>query len=138
MSLKELLGIKNVLRGPSPFKMSFGDEFLYGKRRYGGRLTYEDLINAESELGRTIFGPVPVGHQREFFKNKENVWIWYEKWTDAAGTPQDVTIRYEIRPNGVYKKLIDKNYEKIEGDELNNFVSAVRSYYKLVKDKLYN
>ena len=138
MSLKELLGIKNVLRGPSPFKMSLGDEFLYGKRRYGGRLTYEDLINAESELGRTIFGPVPVGHQREFFKNKENVWIWYEKWTDAAGTPQDVTIRYEIRPNGVYKKLVDKNYEKIEGDELNNFVSAVRSYYKLVKDKLYN
>lgn len=138
MSLKELLGIKNVLRGPSPFKMSLGDEFLYGKRRYGGRLTYEDLINAESELGRTIFGPVPVGHQREFFKNKENVWIWYEKWTDAAGTPQDVTIRYEIRPNGVYKKLVDKNYEKIEGDELNNFVNAVRSYYKLVKDKLYN
>ena len=77
-----------------------------------------------------------MSSHRKYYK--ENVWIWYEKWTDAAGTPQDVTIRYEIRPNGVYKKLVDKNYEKIEGDELNNFVNAVRSYYKLVKDKLYN
>ena len=138
MSLKELLGLKDIIKGPSPFKLTLGDEFLYGRRRYGGRLTYEDLLNAESEIGRTIFGPVPEGHQREFFKNKDNVWIWYEKWIDSAGTPQDVTIRYEIRSNGVYKKLADKDYQKIEGAELNNFVSAARSYYRLVKEKLYN
>ena len=138
MSLKELLVFKNVIKGPSPFKLSLGDELLYGRRRYAGRLTYDDLLNAESELGRTIFGPIPPGHQREFFKNKENVWIWYEKWIDSNGTPQDITIRYEIRPNGVYKKLVNKDYEKIEGAELNNFVNAARSYYNLVKTKLYN
>ena len=138
MSLKELLGLKTLVKGPSPFKLALGDDFLYGRRRYGGKLTYEDLLNAESEIGRTIFGPIPAGHQREFFKNKENVWIWYEKWTDSAGTPQDITIRYEVRPDGVFKKVPEQNYQKITGDELNNFVSATRAYYNLVKERLYS
>lgn len=140
MSLKELLGIKkrNSMKGPSPFKLSLGDEFLSGKRRYSGGLTYGDLINAESELGRTIFGPIPSGHQREFFKNKGDNWVWHEVWIDAAGMPQSMTIRYEIRPSGVFKKVPDQDYQKIEGEELKNFVTAARLYYNLVKDKLYS
>ena len=38
----------------------------------------KELINAESALGRTLFGDVAPGHQREFFMHKKNVWIWHE------------------------------------------------------------
>ena len=104
---------------------------------YTNRPSYEDLINAESALGRTIFGPIPEGHQREFFATRKNVWIWYERWINAAGALQDMIVRYEVRPNGVYKRTNKGNYERIEGDELNNFRLAAHSYLSLVKSKLY-
>ena len=104
---------------------------------YTNRLTYEELINAESALGRTLFGPVPEGHNREFFAAKKNVWIWHESWKDDLGTLQDMTVRYEVRPNGVYKRAGQGNYERIEGEELNNFRRAAHSYLALVKSKLY-
>jgi hypothetical protein len=91
-------------------------------------LSLDDLINAESALGRTIFGPVGEGHQREFFHHQKNVWIWHE-----AG----VTVRYEVRPHGVFKKLLGHHYIKIEGAELQNFLDATRQYLKLVKSHLY-
>ena len=104
---------------------------------YTNKIRYEDLINAESAIGRTLFGPIPVGHRREFFKHKNNVWIWYESWIDAAGLMQDMTIRYEVRPTGVYKRQDGGNYEKIEGDELKNFRYAAKSYLDLIKTRLY-
>ncbi|MBR6505762.1 hypothetical protein IKT18_02945 [Candidatus Saccharibacteria bacterium] len=138
MSLAELLGFKKWERGPSPFKMTLDDSFLYGNRRYSNRFTYEDLMNAESELGKTIFGPIPVGHERAFFKNRGNTWIWHESWTDALGAAQSTTITYDVRPEGVFKKVPGTNYQKIEGSELENFVTAARTYYGLVKDNLYS
>lgn len=104
---------------------------------YTNKLSYNDLINAESALGRTLFGPIPAGHQREFFAARKNVWIWHESWEDQAGVLQDMTIRYEVRPTGVFKRAGQGNYEKIEGDELDNFRRAARSYLNLVKTKLY-
>ena len=87
-----------------------------------------DLINAESALGRTIFGHVPAGHKREFFCLKENVWLWYE---DGS------TIRYEVRKDGVFKKVDDGNYSKISGEELQHFRAAAKAYLSLVKSNLY-
>lgn len=106
-------------------------------RRYTNKLTYDDLLNAEAELGRTLFGPIPVGHQREFFKSKENIWIWYESFVDAAGVMQEMTIRYEVRPTGVFKRYGQGKYTKIEGAELENFRTAAKNYLELVKNKLY-
>ena len=123
MSLKKLL--------KKPFKI------LSEPASYTNKLTYEDLINAESAIGRTIFGPIPEGHQREFFVAKKNVWIWHENWTDKFSGPQEMTVRYEVRPAGVYKKVSGKGYVKIDGDELDNFRRAARTYLKLVKTKLY-
>ncbi|MBQ3296768.1 hypothetical protein IJH01_01380 [Candidatus Saccharibacteria bacterium] len=104
---------------------------------YTNKLSYDDLINAESALGRTLFGPIPAGHKREFFAAKKNVWIWYESWTDAAGAVQDMIVRYEVRPTGVYKRAGKGSYQRIEGEELNNFRRAAHSYLTLVKTKLY-
>ena len=105
---------------------------------YRGGLSYDDLLSAESELGRTLFGPIPVGHQREFFKHRGNVWIWHENWLNEAGTEQSITIRYEVRANGVYKKVPGAPYQKLVGSELDNFRLAARSYFDLVKQNLYH
>ncbi len=112
------------------------DTFLKNPE-YSNRLDYDDLINAESELGRTLFGPIPVGHQREFFKHKNNVWIWHESWSNQIGNIEQLTIRYEVRPNGVFKRLNEGSYKRIEGAELDNFRRAAHSYLELVKSKLY-
>ena len=104
---------------------------------YSNKLGRDDLINAESELGRTLFGPIPVGHRREFFVSRRNVWIWHESWKDNLGISQDLTVRYEVRPTGVYKRANAGNYQKIDGEELDNFRRAAHSYLSLVKSKLY-
>lgn len=104
---------------------------------YSNKLSYNDLINAESEFGRTIFGPIPKGRRREFFEAKKNVWIWHESYLNASGVMEEMTIRYEVRPAGVYKKAGKSGYRKIDGDELNNFRKAAKSYLELVKTKLY-
>lgn len=128
MSLKELVNqsLKKV------------KESLFMPTNYSTQLSVEDLINAESEVGRTLFGPIPYGHQREFFESKKNVWIWHESWKDNLGYINNMTVRYEVRPTGVFKKINRGDYKKIEGSELDNFRDAARTYLNLVKEKIYN
>ena len=127
------MSLKKLLKLPELPKI----DLFKPQSSYSNRLSYEDLINAESALGRTLFGPIPAGHQREFFEHKKNVWIWHEGWVNEDGQEQGVTIRYEVRPEGVFKKANGGNYQKVEGAELNNFRTAARSYLNLVKSKLY-
>lgn len=100
------------------------------------KLTEEDLINAESQLGATLFGPVPKGHRREFFRFQHNVWIYHEAWT-KDGKNLESTITYEVRENGVYKLPLGGQYTKLQGAELENFRKAVREYLKIIKQRLY-
>lgn len=89
-----------------------------------------DLINAESALGRTLFGEVKAGHTREFFCLKKNVWLWYE---------DGLMIRYEVRENGVYKQIgSNTTYIKVAGEELQNFRNATKAYLNLVKSHIYS
>lgn len=89
-----------------------------------------NLINAESALGRTLFGEVPAGHSREFFCLKKNVWLWYEN---------GLMIRYEVRENGVYKQIgSNTTYTKVVGEELRNFRNATKAYLELVKSHIYS
>ncbi len=96
-----------------------------------------DLLNAESRLGSLIFGPIPAGHRREFFHDRENIWIWHESWIDTERHRRQMTVRYEVRPSGVYKKLSAGKYFKLEGAELENFRKATRAYLHLIKQHLY-
>ncbi len=87
------------------------------------------LINAESALGRTVFGPIMPGHSREFFFLKKNVWIWYE---------DGITMRYEVRKNGVFKRVNEQDrYTKISGEELENFKNATKTYLRLIRQGIY-
>lgn len=99
-------------------------------------VTLDDKINAESELGRTIFGPIPAGHQREFFEHKKNLWIWHESWNEL-GARREVTLRYEVRPNGVFKATNNSPYVKLKDGELDNFRAATKKYLELIKTQLY-
>ena len=103
-----------------------------------GDTAYARLIDAESALGRTLFGPIPYGHQREFFEHRKNVWVWHDSWLDEKGGTQGITIRYEVRPAGVFKKYAGGNYTKISGEELDNFRRATRMYLELIKANIYN
>ena len=101
------------------------------------KFSYEDLINAESALGRTLFGPIPPGHRREFFESRRNVWIWHESFMNDLGRLEEMTVRYEVRPTGVFKKPTGGSYQQIHGEELKNFRRAAHDYLTLVKTKLY-
>ena len=104
---------------------------------YSNRISYDELVNAESAIGRTIFGPIPEGHQREFFEYRKNIWIWHESVVDPQGVMKEMTVRYEVRPNGVFKRPGDGYYQKIEGVELDNFRKAAKLYLDLIKAQLY-
>ena len=105
--------------------------------RYSNRISYDELVNIESDWGGTLFGPIPRGHQRKFFEHKKNVWIWYESWFGKGGTPEEMMVRYEVRPAGVFKRVQGQKYEKISGVELESFRMAARNYLTLIKKKLY-
>ena len=100
------------------------------------RLSESDLINAESKLGATLFGPVPEGHRREFFRYSHNLWFFHEAWLEN-GQKKEATITYEVRENGVYKLPLGGEYQKLTGSELENFRKATKEYLRLVKEKLY-
>jgi hypothetical protein len=101
------------------------------------RLTKADLINAESELGREIFGSIPAGHRREFFHHDKNIWIFHESWPNGPET-REMTVRYEVRMTGVFKKPLGGKYKQLEGVELENFVSATKKYLELIKTYIYD
>ena len=113
-NVEESKGVKNTKR-----------RFLMRRRiarpRYNNGFSYEDLMNLESQWGGTLFGPIPAGHQRKFFEHKKNVWIWYEGWINKAGNLEEMTVRYEVRPAGVFKRVDGQRYKKLSGDELDNF-----------------
>lgn len=100
-------------------------------------LSYADKINAESALGRTIFGPIPAGHQREFFEMSKNKWLWHESWLNEYNQRIETTLIYEVKPEGVFKKQLGGNSARVDGAELENFRQALHSYLNLVKTKLY-
>ena len=101
------------------------------------KLTEDDLINAESKLGGTLFGPIPEGHRREFFRYRHNIWVYHESWTYRRKR-MEATITYKVRENGVYKCPLGGECVKIVGAELSNFRIATKEYLKLVKNKLYH
>lgn len=101
------------------------------------KLTERELIQLESEIGRTVFGPVPVGQRREFFNLDASTWIWHEEFTLDDGTLKSMTTRYEIKDNGILKAQDGKEYSYIEGEELRNLTLAVHSYYEKVMRGVY-
>lgn len=127
-----------IPRAPKPSRFVTPVDAKPEPYRPSVRLTRADLINAESRLGSTIFGPIPAGHRREFFHDQKNIWIWHEDWYDGQHNPHQMTVRYEVRTSGIYKKVATGKYLKLEGEELDNFRKATHAYLYVIKKNLYN
>ena len=111
---------------------------LKKKNRPLKKFTERELIQLESEIGATIFGEKPAHvTRREFFNLDKDTWIWYEEIVDKDGKKQEVTTRYEVQPKGILKVQPNYRYSYLEGDELQNFVLAVKEYYERVSRDLY-
>ncbi|MBQ6396385.1 hypothetical protein IJH89_02245, partial [Candidatus Saccharibacteria bacterium] len=63
--------------------------------------------------------------------------IWHESWNEF-GKRKNITLRYEVRPTGVYKTINNTHFEKLEGAELENFRAATKRYLELIKQNLYH
>lgn len=93
---------------------------------------HRNLIRREAKIGGELFGPIPEGHQREFFCLDEHTWVWHEGWFDAQGKQQSVTTRYEVRPTGVLKIQNNRGYQSLSYEEAVNLYRAVDLYEKKV------
>lgn len=100
-------------------------------------LSERELLQKESAVGRTLFGPVPKGHQREFFCFDENTYIWYESYKDSSGKEVTSTTRYEIQGDKILKAQDGARYSYLEGQELDNLLLAIGMYYERVMRGVY-
>lgn len=100
-------------------------------------LTERQLIQLESEIGRTLFGPVPKGHRREFFNLDSTTWIWHEQWRDDYGQPHEMTTRYEVHERGILKVQPGPTYTDVGGQELENLRVAAEMYHEKVMRDIY-
>ncbi len=102
------------------------------------KLTERELIQRESEIGAKIFGEPPHGCRREFFNLDQSTWIWHEETIDHQTRQKNtVTIRYEVHQKGILKVQEGARYSFLEGQELENFLAAVRLYYDRVMQSIY-
>ncbi len=124
-ALKQLIGLTDITASTE-------------KTRPLSGLTERELIQLESEIGRELFGPIAKGHRREFFNTGPRVWIWHEEWRDAAGKLHQMTVKYEVRDDAVWKALPGPRYEKVEGQEFINLRAAIGIYFERVMREVYH
>lgn len=98
---------------------------------------YRNLIRHEAKIGGGVFGPIPEGHNREFFCLDTHTWIWHEEWRDAGGQPQVRTTRYDIRPDGLLKSQ-NGHYQRVNNQETIRFKRAAQLYIERVNRDMYN
>lgn len=109
----------------------------FSKTRPLQKLTDRELLNLESAIGAQLFGPVALGHRREFFCLDEATWIWHEEWFDDKKKLQTATTRYEVQDKGILKVQGGARYSYLEGEELTNLLLAIRMYYERVMREVY-
>jgi hypothetical protein len=108
------------------------------KKRPLKELTVRELIQLESHIGATLFGPTPPGGRREFFNEDPNNWIWYESWIGPDAKQRSMTTRYEVHDNGILKVREGEPYQFISGVELDNLSMAVHMYHERVMRDIYH
>jgi hypothetical protein len=108
--------------------------FLGSPRRRA--VSKNDLIKREAQLGGTIFGPVPKGHERQFFSLDAHTWIWHESWMQGRSV-SSITTRYEVRGDKVFKTQNNHPMRELVGEELSNLAKATAIYKQLIGARLY-
>ena len=107
-------------------------------------LHLQKRIRQESDLARTMWGPLPgdIG-ERLFFCDEQGNWHWHEKRKDAQGHWREFTKTYELRHDGVFLRQYSENQQgtyrlvPISTEETINFCDAAERYVKLAYTNLY-
>jgi hypothetical protein len=107
------------------------------RKRTLKKLSERELLQLESEIGAKLFGEMLKGARREFFCLDETTWIWYEEWLDETSKRHQRTIRYEVHEKGILKVQEGARYSFVEGEELQNLVTAATMYYEQVARQVY-
>ena len=91
--------------------------------------TEKKLIKFESSIGRHMFGPIPEGHERDFFCLDPYNWIWNEAWKDETGNRVTLMTRYTIQPTGgVIKSQNGNTHRLVDDQEATNLYFAIKKY----------
>lgn len=90
------------------------------------------LLRKEAKIGGKLFGPVPKGHRREFFRLDSHTWVWHEEWLDQDGHPQATTTRYDVRSDGILKVQDNGQYRALDREETRNLYYATQLYREKV------
>ncbi|PID33460.1 hypothetical protein CR969_00585 [Candidatus Saccharibacteria bacterium] len=135
--------VRSILKKAKQLVFDTGDEQIVLKLKKKDRplksLTERELIQLESQIGATIFGEKPAYvTRREFFNLDKDTWIWYEEFINDTGKKDSLTTRYEVQEKGILKIQPNYQYNYIEGEELKNFVLAVKEYYERVARDIYH
>jgi len=109
---------------------------LYPKRSSRRKL-WKQLIRQESAIGRTLFGPIPEGHRRDFYVLNKRTIIWNEAWRDGSNKEHKLRTRYEIYPGKIVKAQDGQPPQFVSKEEANQLLLAMRWYHYLVGKKIY-
>lgn len=90
------------------------------------------LIQREAKIGGKLFGPLPKGHERQFFCLDEHTLVWHESWVDEFGQRRTITTRYDIRPSGILKSQNGRGYQQLTKTEVQNLKKAAKLYQQRV------
>lgn len=101
------------------------------------KLNRRELIKKESELGKQLFGPIPAGHDRDFFCLDDHTWVWHEGWRDAKGSYRSVSTRYEIHQDRIIKIQDGQPNRLVGSSEAERLLEATKWYYHLVGKHVY-
>lgn len=96
-----------------------------------------DIIAREAAVGASVLGPIPAGHQRQFFCLDSHTWIWNEQWISSEGKQCMYNVQYDVRPDGILKRVNNSSPIKLGDQELQNFDQAITRYYHEVSAKVY-
>lgn len=110
----------------------FDSLFRGNKSSYDEDKILADLMRRESEIGRKLFGPVPLGVKREFFCLDEQTWVWHEE--SVKGTK---VTKYLIKEKEVVKSVNGSHYERVSKEEAEHLRDAAILYEKRVNAQMY-
>ena len=102
------------------------------------RARIRELMRRESKIGATVFGPVPQGHQRDFFCFDARTWVWAEQWYDHhTKTQKSMQVQYEFQSRGVLKTVDGVAVGFVKAEELAHLLEAIYTYQQRVHQEVY-